>query len=496
MLVGIYIVAIAVLMYLRTAPFIGSETDGVYYMMAARNLFTKAFVPSTFGGGVGMPLAIATMNAIVPDTFRSAQLVSAIAGLVYLVASVRILSKLFTSAVAIATGALLFVSPIFLFYSTTSLTDVLGASLPLAGLWLLLSETKLPRWLSLFLAALLFGAAYTVRPINFVFFPLPLVAAARRLDRNSMRFVAAAVLGLLVGTLPQLYVNQKFFGNPFHSDNWRNTAALVFDWNYVNRLTSFREAVQQAGPRLFTMWLRQLLFDVPVALYHVAYLPVLFALPGLLVLAKSKGQRVKTGLDHRMTLTWIACSVGYLVLVASVWRIEPRYFLPILPLLLVAGLTMWQLLTQQSQLLFVAGVAVALLMSATVTLRNGRELLRSQSTEFKEAGLFLRDKAADGDLIVASQPSVFFYAQRPGVLLESLPNENLQRFNETTNAQQFDWVVFDERRAHHDNPALDWMLDPESTVARGRGWQPLFVRESPRIVVWRTPRQYSAAIQK
>jgi len=490
-LVLTYVASIAVLIALRTAPFIGFETDGVYYMMEARNLFTKAFLPSTFGAGIGMPLAIAAMNVIVPDTFRSAQLVSALAGLVFLVASVRVLSKIFTPAIALVTGALLFVSPIFLFYSTTSLTDVLGASLPLAGLWLLLSETPLPSWRKLFLASLLFGAAYAVRPVNFVFFPLPVVAAARNLDQKRLRTASIAVLGVLLGMLPQLYVNQKYFGNPFHSDNWRNTAALVFDWNHVNQLTSFGEAVQQGGTRLFSEWLGQLLVDLPVALYHVAYVPVLFALPGMfLLMRRPKDAR------SALVFTWAGCSAAYLMLVAGVWRIEPRYFLPVLPLLIGAGVSMWQQLTERSRPLFIAGVLFAVFMSGAVTFRNGRDLLRSQSTEFKEAGLFLRDRAADGDLIVASQPSVFFYAERPGVLLESLPNESIQQFDGTLSSQHVDWVVFDERRGHRDNPALDWMLDPSSGTARGRGWQPLFVRESPRIVVWRTPRQFTAAVDQ
>src|SRR5882672_241359 len=145
-LIATYAIAVAVLISLRTAPFIGNETDGVYYMLAARALFTKAFTPPTFGGGVGMPIAIAAVNHIFADTFRSAQIVSAFAGLIYLVSATRVLTKLFSSAVGLTTGLLLLVSPIFLVNSTTSLTDVLSACLPLAGLWILLSDRKWPRW--------------------------------------------------------------------------------------------------------------------------------------------------------------------------------------------------------------------------------------------------------------------------------------------------------------------------------------------------------------
>jgi Dolichyl-phosphate-mannose-protein mannosyltransferase len=479
-LVATYVLVLAVLISLRTAPFIGFETDGVYYMMSARSLFTKAFVPSTFGGGIGMPLAIATANAIISDTFRSAQFVSAVAGLIYLIAAARIITRVYSPTVGIITGALLLVSPILLVNSTSSLTDVLGACLPLAGLALLLSNQSSPRWFVSLLTGVLFGAAYSVRPINFVFFPLPLIATASSAQRKQ---VIMAAVGLLLGVLPQLYVNQKYFGNPFYSDNWRNTAALVLDWDQVNRLSSFREVIQQAGPRLFVVWIKRLLVDLPIALYHVAYLPLLFSLPGFfLAFRKAKDPH------RRVMFTWAACTLCYLVLVAGVWRIEARYFLPVLPLLLSAGVLMWQHLTERSKALFVGGLAVAILMSAAVTFRDGRELLKSQSTEFKEAGLFLQQQAAPGDVILASQPSVFFYSHRPGMLLGAVPQEEIDQLDTTVASRHIDWVVFDERRGYQDNPRLGWMLDPKSALAADRGWQPVFVLESPRLVVWRAPR--------
>jgi hypothetical protein len=334
----------------------------------------------------------------------------------------------------------------------------------------------------LLIAGVLFGAAFAVRPINLVFFPLPIVATAASFPKKNLKQVVMACAGLLLGALPQLYVNQKYFGNPFYSDNWRNTAALVFDWDYVNKLSSFREVIQQAGPRLLFVWMKRLLVDLPVALYHVAYLPLLFALPGIfLVFKKAKDPH------RRIMFTWAICTLCYLVLVAGVWRIESRYFLPVLPLLLAAGVMMWQQVTEQSKALFVVGLAVAILMSASVALRDGRELLKSQSTEFKEAGLFLRDRAAQGEVILASQPSVFFYAQRPGLLLEAVSQKEVAQLDSTIASRRIDWIVFDERRGYRDNPELGWMLDPKSVLAADRGWQPLFVGESPRIVVWRAP---------
>ena len=482
LLIAVYVIAVVVLAQFRTAPFIGSETDGVYYMIAARNLFTKAFIPPTFGGGIGMPLAIAAVNMIIPDTFRSAQIVSILAGLIYLISVARVLNRFTSTTVGIATVCLLLVSPIFLLNSTTSLTDVLGASLPLAGMSVLLSDRQWPRWSTSLIAGLLFGAAYSVRSINFVFVPI-LVAGSllpNNRIRGNLKALIAPALGLFIGTLPQLYVNQKYFGNPFHSDNWRNIAALVFDWNYVNRLTSFSEVLIQAGPTLFFLWLKRFLVDIPVALFHVAYLPFLFSIPGFVVMHKQS-----TGREKRLLLVWGICAGAYLLLVAPVWRIESRYFLPVLPLVLSAGVVMWRQLNEKHRGVAMAGLGLSILMSLTVAIRDGRQLLRNQSTDFKDAGLFLRQTAADGELILASQPSVFLYAQRSGLMFETFSRDDLKRLDETVASNHVNWIVFDERRGAPENPELNWLLDRNSAEAAKLGWRTVFESEKPKILVWR-----------
>ncbi len=481
-LIASYVIAVAVLISLRTAPFIGSETDGVYYMLAARALFTKAFAPPTYGGGVGMPIAIAAVNHIFADTFRSAQIVSAFAGLLYLVSAVQVLHKLYSFAVGFTTGLLLLVSRIFLLNSTTSLTDVLGACLPLAGLWLLLSHWKRPRWPFSLFAGVLFGAAYTVRSINFVFLPLLLVGAMVPRDglRKNLKNLLPAVIGVVVGSLPQLYVNQRYFGNAFYSENWRNIAALVFDWSYVKKLSSFSEVLRQAGPTLLFLWIKRLVVDIPVALYHVGFLPLFLSIPGiLLMIGKSQGR------EKRLVVTWSICILLYLLLVAPVWRIELRYFLPVLPLLLAGGVLMWQYLTQRHRTLSLAGLGVAVVISLAVSVQEGRQLLRAQSTEFKEAGLFLRERVAEGQNILASQPSVFLYAHHAGMLFESFSDTDLERLDATVASNHVAWIVFDERRGAHDNPSLGWLLDPNAPGAARLGWQAVFESKSPRVVVWR-----------
>ena len=133
LMAGVFFLAVGwLVLAVRTVPFTGYETDGVYYMISSRLLFTEQFRPPTFGGGIGMPLLIRLVNTIVPDTFTAAKLVSMAAGLAFLVGAIQIVSRLFGSGTALVTGLLLLVNPLVLIYSTTSLSDMLAAA------WLML----------------------------------------------------------------------------------------------------------------------------------------------------------------------------------------------------------------------------------------------------------------------------------------------------------------------------------------------------------------------
>jgi len=191
------------------------------------------------------------------------------------------------------------------------------------------------------------------------------------------------------------------------------------------------------------------------------------------------------GREKRLVVTWSICILLYLLLVAPVWRIELRYFLPVLPLLLAGGVLMWQYLTQRHRTLSLAGLGVAVVISLAVSVQEGRQLLRAQSTEFKEAGLFLRERVAEGQNILASQPSVFLYAHHAGMLFESFSDTDLERLDATVASNHVAWIVFDERRGAHDNPSLGWLLDPNAPGAARLGWQAVFESKSPRVVVWR-----------
>ncbi len=474
-----YAVVMALLFHARTVPMTGYETDGVYYMIQSRALLSQDFTPSTYGGGVGMPLATRLVSQLVPDTFDAAKLVSVMASFLFLLASARIAAKLFDASAAEFSLILLALNPLVLVYSTTSLSDALGAALPLLGFWCLLDNSRPWR---LFVGGLCLGMGWTTRYLNLVFFPLALVALwPLRSHRARMTKAAASIgLGLALGSIPQAACNWMFFGSPFFTNNWRNVAASVYPWDRVNQLTSFREVIDGAGLRLLVLWLKRLSIDVPELLFHAAYWPIFLAVPGFLLALKNAKQRMPL-------VAWGATLLLYLALIAPVWRIELRYFLPVLPLLLASAAFMWRAATNARPMVAALGLFLAAAISVAGAAQSVREMIASQSAELRTAGEFIRATAAPGDIVAASQPHVFFYAERRGLMLESLSKQEIDQLPETVKRKHIGWLVFDGVRGVVQYPALAWLLDSHSIEAAQLGWSARFSSDmGRRAVVWRT----------
>jgi hypothetical protein len=472
-----YILLMSILFLSRTVPFTGYETDGVFYMINANTLFTDKFTPTTYGGGIGMPLAIYLFDKVANDTFTAAKIVSAIAGFVYLVASLRVIATLFSPAIGFWAMILLFANPTVLIYSTTSLTDMLGAALPIAALWFLTDERR--QW-KLFAAGICLGFAWTVRSVNIVYWPFILVALSNYHEDKSfaIKSIISCGIGLFLGSFPQIIINIKYFGAPFYSENWRNIAVMLYGEVKSERIHSFSEILQNDWLRLCYMWIKRFIVQIPVKLFEVAYWPALLAIPGYALTLHIPHKR-KT-----LLVVWGVAAVLYLFLIAPVWRIENRYFLPILPIVLASGVAMWKRIVNDNKYGILIGLIIAVLISAGASLANIREIAGTQALEFKQAGLFLQDKAGPNDVILSSQPHVFFFAKRQGILFESLSQEERENLRTTVSKRHINWVVFDERKGALQLPFLNYLLEANSSL----GWKLAFDKDdSPRIVVWHVP---------
>ncbi len=474
-----YVLIMAGLWSAREVPYTGYETDGVYYMIRARSLFTPEFAPPSYGGGMGMVLSIRAANLVLADTFSAAKLVSISSGFVMLLASMRVARRLRPGHFAAIVGLFVLLNPLLIAWSTTSLSDALGAALPMVALWALLEPDR--RW-RIFVAGFCLGLAWTTRYLNIVFWPLLIVPIVQQRG-NRKRVLEAPLLAigaLLLGSLPQLLVNVRFFGNPFHSDNWRNIAALVRDWTEVDQLTSFGPVLREDGLILAITWFKRFLIQVPESLYHVAFLPFLLAIPGYVLLV-----RTVSGQLRGLIVVWGITSATYLFLVAPVWRIELRYFLPVVSLILICGLYAWFYLMERNRPVLISGIVLALLISAGATVENIRELLDTQNIAYKEAGLYLHDVAAPTDVILATQPQVFFYADRSGFLLDRSVENGIGGLTAIAKTNHVRWIVFDEVQGQSMYPQLSELLDPNSTNVSAYQWRFSHKIVTPTaVVIW------------
>ncbi|MDD5584316.1 MAG: glycosyltransferase family 39 protein [Candidatus Omnitrophica bacterium] len=483
LLLFFYIVAMAILFSIRNTPLIGYETDGVTFMMKSRALFTKYFSPPTLGAGVGSVFAMRFFDMIVHDTFAAGKLVSMIAGFFYLLASFKVMKKLYAPSTGLLTALLLLVNPTVVIYSTISGSDMLAAAFLMMALWALLDNQRNSR---VFLAGLCLGLGFTVRCVYIIFIIL-ILSVMGDFKNNKLRTIYKFVIGsigFIVGSLPQLAANVLYYGSPIFTNSWRLVALTLHEGVYDSGFLSlsFAKVNQQGWLRLCYLWMKRFVVQVPTIIVYAVFWPAFLAVPGYILSFRRFKQ------NNRLLILSGVSMIIYLFFLSSVFfENEPRYLLPVFPLLLASSMTMLRILVNDRKRGIVIGFTVILLITVFATIEKTREYITGgQAMEFKKAGLFLNAKAGPHDIIVASQPHVFFYARRPGKLFESFSREELKNFEQDINTRGVQWVVFDERYGAGQFPSLTWLLDPESSRAAANGWHSVFDNKTkPRIVVWR-----------
>ncbi|MFH1876752.1 MAG: glycosyltransferase family 39 protein [Candidatus Omnitrophota bacterium] len=474
-----YIVAMTILFSIRSVPITGYETDGVVFMIKSRALFTEHFSPPIFGAGVGIVFAIRFFDMIVHDTFAAGKLVSMVAGFFYLLASLKVIKKLYAPSTGLLAALLLLVNPTVVFYSTLSQSDMLAAAFLMMALWALLDNQRDSR---VFLAGLCLGLGFTVRYI-YIIFILLIFSVIRDLkgDRpQAIRKFMIGSVGFIIGSLPQIIVNVI---SPVFINSWRLVVLSLHNGVYDGALytPSYVNISQQDWLRLCSLWIKRFVVHVPTVISHAAYWPAYVAVPGYIFSVRRCKQ------NRRLLTFWGVCIMLYLSFLSAIFfRDEPRYFLPVLPLVLASGLAMWRMLVNDKKIGIIIGFTVIFLINIFATIENTKEHIGEQAMEFKKAGIFLNANAGPHDKVLASQPHVYFYAQRPGELFESFTREELENFEQSIHTRGIQWVVFDERNGAGQCPSLLWLLDSESARATHHGWYTVFDNKAkPRIVVWR-----------
>ncbi|MFH1876753.1 MAG: hypothetical protein ABH865_07660 [Candidatus Omnitrophota bacterium] len=476
-----YSAAMAFMTGFRSVPLVGHETDGVYYMVFSRALFTDhfpAYAAFRLGGGIGGMLTIRLFDTVLHNTFAAAKLVSMMAGFFYLLASWKVIARLYRPSLGLMTGWLLFVNPTVFIYSSMTLFDMLAAAFLMTAIWILVTRTS---FLKIFFAGLCLGFAFAVKTIFIVFWPLIIIPVVyQRCHRGFfIKAVCMGTFGLLTGAFPQLITNMIFFGFPFYTDNWRQVTYPIYVPYAADRLKSLGQIPLNDWLRLYSSWIHQVVVWIPQRLLAAAYWLAYLAVPGYFLFLRSSNHK-------RVLILWGGALTMYLLSLAATYKLELRYFLPVLPLVIASGLAMWRIIVSEKKIGIIVGFLVVFSISTFATIENTGDYLKTQATEFKIAGTFLRRHASPGDRILVSQPHVLLYAHRPGELFERLDRGQLRSLAVTVQNLGIRWVVFDERYAVRRFRPARWLLNPQSKRAQATGWHLVFDnKEKPRIVIWR-----------
>lgn len=384
-LVGLVVVALA-LRIEAASRVVYPTVDGVHYMDTARAVVGEGRLPfSTFPPG--WPLLIAAAASVHGSTQADALLHTAQAWNVILGSAAGILVFGWLRR-RLAAGWSLLGAALFLFLPetiTASSTDLseMAYVVALLGAWLLFERH------SSWLAGLLFGMAYLVRPEALIIFAaLWLHRALRDRDRRYSAWV-----GISSVVIPYVLF--------MHSETgaWMLSSKNAFLETAVDQ-RSFLEMVRQWGVNLLAL---------------LRALPGLVGVPILLLAVVAMGLRRGRALYAFLPL---------LLLPLFSFRMDPRYWLPLLPFVLLYALQGAELVLRRWPRR-IRGTAIVLstliLVGAWQASRDDWKYVGANFEFYpgmRQAGLWLAPQLRQGDVVVDYKPYVAFWA---GAQFRKLP---------------------------------------------------------------------------
>jgi hypothetical protein len=454
---------------LHRTPVAGYETDGVDFMLRARSIPLGRFVPPDYGTTSTAIYALWLVNRVVPDVFTASKILAGLSGALFLLGAIR-LARDFSERTALLTGILLLASPWFLFYSNSCMSDLLAA----AVVTLLIVQRN-----NLVAGALLAGLAWGIRPVTIVFLPI-LLPAVLKSPGHRLRRACFALTAFIAGTMPQLLASWRYYGDPFYSENWRNIAALIRPAEQVDRMHRFLELPAYDLLRILSIWLKRIFGDTPEQTVHVIYGSAAFAIPGAVLLWNLKD-------EERLTRRiWLAVSVLYIAVIQLTWNMELRYYLPVLPVLVIAAAFGLEYICGSRRTLYFTTAAFLIVTTAAAGVSGTARLLRLQYPELKLAGDYIKERPQAAGTVLASTLQSIFYSERSGNLLEELAPEDRNSLAATIDARRVRWIVADNRLAK-EVPSLTWLDDEALTHAHFPDWKAISFGGDLHVLVWEIP---------
>lgn len=437
-----YLVIIAVGVIVRL-PFLKAfdlvSYDGTYYIHQARSMLAGAYRSSVFP--IGYPLFIALFIPFVRDGVRAAQTVSFLAGLGSLIVF-YVLGKLYIRrSQALIACLVLAITPLFIRYSTTTMSEAVYIFWILLGLLLFAREKDL-------LSGLFMGIAAITRPEAIGIFAVLALLRSRKPKRLAMIVSAflvtfsinLAVLSIAAGKLV-LMPKASAFG--IHAEYWKVREAWI---EFEGKDEFLKEVAEEMGERNIAVgYLKRLPKELLLLARHASPVLLLLALYGM----------------YRRRIHLLAAFVPFFVFPLFTSRTDPRFVLPYIPWLILfsfIGLSNVRKRNQSRSLL-----AALLLTVAFSAVFNREQVIRPVSEGYewaKRIGLSIRDKVKPGDTVADRKPYFAFYAGGDYV---EIPVAQYDDTMEYLASNEVDYLVLHSGTIHQLRPALlpllfDWTV--------------------------------------
>lgn len=370
-----------------------------------------------------------------------------------------------------------------------SVAEPLYTLLLLTGWALLWRGLTTRRQLTFGLAGLALGAAHLVRWEGVVVALLAAGYTALVLRRVAIWPVAALLAGTAMLAVPYgafLYTHTGSVISPKAVITRQHAAAIAaagadpFAYEkaysaYEAFLANPRQPQSVPSTGLSTFVARYLgsgLLEMRLWLTSASVMAVVWLIPAGLGAWQLRGRRALFLGLHLVPLAAIPASV-----------VDPRYFLPALPVLMMYAAAGWHVLGQRwpaasrprhwARLFLALTVALFVLGDLAGPFRVPRSL------EYRAAGLALRGLVPEGAHMLARKRQVPFYA---GALWEWLPYDDLQGVLEYARGHNAGYLVVDDATTPELRPQLAFLLHPENAPG---SLTPVYVSAGgPRVVVY------------
>ena len=424
----------------------------------------------------GYPYAIAALNPVAGDPFRSGQLVSLLAGLALPFLTYALMRRLEQDRfVATMAGVFAAASPLLILQSVYLMADSLSAfTLTLAFVLSLQRNGDKPDRRRVIFAlgcGAFFGLSLLVRAQAVLALPALLWALiARRERREGLQCVGLALLAGLLVCIPYFLHNLRLFGSPLHSD-----IPVIGLLPYVDTF-SFTHSLERP-PSTLTWALghpREILVHSLGGLRTL----VVHILPGYLLGQKlwlipfAVGMVCAVRGFRRWGFAMLLGALTLAVVLPLAW--QPRYFINLVPF--TAGLTALGLvvllkplervrpLMRRGVLFLVVLLCAGLLAHQINRTRQGASYSFTPELEAaREYGPWLSARLEPGEAVMVETTSYWaWYSDRPAVYLVVAEEA---RFNEVASRFRVRWAALptsrlEEFSEHFPEGRLPDILEP------------------------------------